>query len=293
MPNIHGISSFNDQGGDDGGAGGQPQGGWGGQQQGGYSDLEQPGLQVLPAGHVSLLRVGGGAFPELCDLFCPRFRWLCFTTFISFVQIVMLIVCLIVGQIMFGAAFVKGNEMGGPSSETFLYMGAKYLPNIQDGQVWRFVTPIFLHGGILHLAGNLFFQCRVGFIFELRWGLSNFIATYFLAGIGATFFSCLMSPKTISVGASGSLFGLMGADLAYLIMNWRYLPNQEKFQELCIVLCIVLINFLFGTTGGGDGNIDNSAHFGGLVFGFLIGFALTNLLQPEDPNGKYYRLAGW
>mmetsp|Transcript_35213 Transcript_35213/g.49280 ORF Transcript_35213/g.49280 Transcript_35213/m.49280 type:complete len:319 (-) Transcript_35213:108-1064(-) len=297
MSNIHGISSFNNQGGGGGpgGAPGQPQapqgqGGYGWGQQG-YADMEAPG--VIPAGHVSLLRVSGGAFPDLVDLFCPRFRWLCFTTIVSTVQVIMLIVSLIVGAEMFGAAFVKGNEMGGPSSQTFLYLGAKYLPNIQAGQVYRFVTPVFLHGGILHLASNLFFQCRVGYIFELRWGLANYIATYFLTGIGATYFSCLMSPKTISVGASGALFGLIGADISYLIMNWSFLPNQEKYQELCIVICILLINFLLGVSGGSDGNIDNSAHFGGLVFGFLIGFALTNLLQPEDPKGKFYRILGW
>jgi len=59
------------------------------------------------------------------------------------------------------------------------------------------------------------------------------------------------------------------------------------------VTCILIINFLFGMTGGGQGSIDNSAHFGGLVFGFLIGFALTNLLQAEDPRGKMWRTIGW
>jgi len=191
---------------------------------------------------------------------------------------------------MFDGAFVKGNDMGGPSSETFLYMGAKELRRIQQGQVYRFVTPILLHGGILHLASNLFFQCRVGFIFELRWGLTNYILTYVLTGIGASYFSCLMSQNSISVGASGALFGLIGADISYLIMNWRYLPNTEKFQELCIVICILIINFLFGMTG--SGNIDNSAHFGGLVFGFFIGFALTNILLEADGNSKY-RMFGW
>eukprot|EP00472_Partenskyella_glossopodia_P012978 CAMPEP_0197521712 /NCGR_PEP_ID=MMETSP1318-20131121/6959_1 /TAXON_ID=552666 /ORGANISM="Partenskyella glossopodia, Strain RCC365" /LENGTH=296 /DNA_ID=CAMNT_0043073817 /DNA_START=80 /DNA_END=967 /DNA_ORIENTATION=+ len=296
MSNIHGIGSFRDNapsagGGPQQGAGGYrgaagyPQGG------GGFSQMVDEG--EIPAGHISLLKVGGGAFPDLCDLFCPRFRILCFTTFISVVQVIMLIVCMIVGATMFNGAFVKGNDLGGPGPQTFLFMGAKYLPYIQAGQVYRFVTPIFLHGGILHLASNLFFQCRIGFIFELRWGLANYIAVYFLTGIGATYFSCLLSPASISVGASGALFGLIGADLAYLIMNWRALPNSEKYQELCIVLCILLINFLFGMTGGGDGNIDNSAHFGGLVFGFLIGFALTNLLQAEDPMTTKWRIGGW
>jgi len=269
MSNIHGFSANNDDnngapssgGGWGGGGGGAPQqgGGWGG-----YGDLEGQGEIPIPAGHVSLLKVSGGAFPDLCDLFCPRFRYLCFTTIISAIQVIMLIVCLIVGATKFDGAFVKGNDMGGPGPQTFKYMGAKYLPCIQEGQVYRFVTPIVLHGGILHLASNLFFQCRVGFIFELRWGLANYILTYVLTGIGASYFSCLMSPNSISVGASGALFGLIGADISYLIMNWQYLPGSEKYQELCIVICILIINFLFGMTGGGEGSIDNSAHFGGV-----------------------------
>eukprot|EP00954_Amorphochlora_amoebiformis_P030556 1394866-Amorphochlora_amoeboformis.AAC.1 len=290
MSNIHGVHSFNDNG--SGGAGGARSGGG----RGGYAYAgggpEQGFNQQfpIPAGHISLLRVGGGSFPELCDLFCPRYRLLCFTTFISVVQCIMLVVCLIggcvyfvyllsgklilirqppVGAEMFDGAFVKGNDMGGPGGQTFLYMGAKYLPDIKEGQVFRFISPILLHGGILHLASNLFFQCRVGFIFELRWGLVNYVLIYLLTGLGASYFSCLISPKSISVGASGALFGLVrslrsqtGADLSYLIMNWRYLPNQEKFQELCMVMCVIIINFLIGMTG--SGNIDNSAHFGGV-----------------------------
>ena len=229
------------------GGGGGYGGGWGA---GGGMDVPAP--MPIPAGHVSLLRVGNSMFPDLCDLFCPRFRYASFTFVVSIVQVIMLIACMIVGATMFNGAFVKGNDMGGPGSETFLYMGAKYLPDIKEGQVYRFFTPIFLHGGILHLASNLFFQCRVGFIFELRWGLYHYIATYFITGIGANFFSCMMQPDTISVGASGALFGLLGADISYLIMNWAALPNEEKLQELCIVICIIIINFLFGVSGGGQ-----------------------------------------
>jgi membrane associated rhomboid family serine protease len=62
-------------------------------------------------------------------------------------------------------------------------MGAKYTPAIKRGEVWRLVVPIMLHGGLIHLISNLFFQCRFGFVLEMRWGVKLFIAIYFIAGV--------------------------------------------------------------------------------------------------------------
>ncbi len=72
-----------------------------------------------------------------------------------------------------------------------------------------------LHAGILHLASNLFFQCRVGFTMEQYWGTGRFAAVYVIAGFGGALFSCVTSPTVLSVGASGALFGILGAELAW------------------------------------------------------------------------------
>lgn len=70
----------------------------------------------------------------------------------------MFIVALIIGATKFDGAFVKGNKMGGPSTLTFDYLGGKNKAAIKSGEVYRLITPIFLHAGLLHIASNLFFQ---------------------------------------------------------------------------------------------------------------------------------------
>eukprot|EP00455_Lapot_gusevi_P035566 TRINITY_DN3938_c0_g1_i7.p1 TRINITY_DN3938_c0_g1~~TRINITY_DN3938_c0_g1_i7.p1 ORF type:complete len:294 (-),score=49.70 TRINITY_DN3938_c0_g1_i7:66-947(-) len=208
------------------------------------------------------------AFPTIGEILCPRFHWKSFTMFISVVQLIMFIVSLIVGATKYDGAFVKSNEMGGPSALPLLDLGAKYLPYIRKGEVYRFITPIFLHAGILHIASNLFFQCRMGFSLEEQWEMKPFIGVYFIAGIGGTLLSCVAAPSTVSVGASGALFGILGGELAYLMMNWSALTPFVRNQELCMLISILLINFLISML---TPLIDNWAHLGGLIFGFLAG----------------------
>jgi rhomboid protease GluP len=133
-------------------------------------------------------------------------------------------------------------------------------PDIKAGAVWRLVTPIILHAGIIHILGNLFFQTRFGYTLELRWGKTKFLIIYICSGIMAAFWSTVISFNTISVGASGALFGLVGADLSYLIYNWVEIPHRQ--QEAFFLAVMTIINFLMGASSTG---IDNYAHLGGLV----------------------------
>jgi rhomboid protease GluP len=86
-------------------------------------------------------------------------------------------------------------------------MGGKWEPDIRAGAVWRLLTAIFLHAGILHIASNLFFQLRFGYITELRWGRWRWLAVYIISGLMASLFSTKLGPRSVSVGASGALFG--------------------------------------------------------------------------------------
>ena len=86
-------------------------------------------------------------------------------------------------------------------------MGGKWEPDIRAGAVWRLLTAIFLHAGILHIASNLFFQLRFGYITELRWGRWRWLAVYIISGVMASLFSTKLGPRSVSVGASGALFG--------------------------------------------------------------------------------------
>jgi membrane associated rhomboid family serine protease len=112
----------------------------------------------------------GSPLPSISSILCPRFKF-SFRSFIftvSVLQVLYFIATLIVGQTMFNGAFVRGNTMLGPGTQTFLFLGAKDTESIQSGEVWRLVVPIMMHAGILHILFNLFFQCNMVLLKELE-----------------------------------------------------------------------------------------------------------------------------
>jgi membrane associated rhomboid family serine protease len=193
------------------------------------ADLEDPnGFTMFGNGPSS----DGSPLPSVGQLLCPRFKisLKSFIFVVSLIDIIMLIVSFIVNAVDFGTPFDTTNKMLGPSTLTFLKLRAKYTPYIKTGQVDRLLVPVFLHAGIIHLVFNLFFQCNVGFRMEEVWGIPRLAAIYFSAGIGGNLMSALISTTSVSVGASGSLFGILGGMLAFLIGNWNDIPGA------CMVL---------------------------------------------------------
>jgi len=215
-----------------------------------------------------------GTSPSLKQQCCPRIGWRYLTTVIALVNLVVFIVELIVGATNFGCAFSHDNQMGGPNSFCLACMGAKATGNIHQGAVWRLITPIFLHAGVLHIAGNLWMLLRFGYVLETRWGWWRFGLVYLLAGIGASMWSAVLGFDTISVGASGAIMGIMVADISYIAYNWQEIPDV-KIEAIFITITVV-INFLFGISQTG---IDNWAHFGGLMMGLPLGLWFVPLVQ--------------
>jgi len=213
----------------------------------------------------------GEMFPPISKVLAPDFKFQSFIWFISLAQMIMFIVELVIGGVMFDGAFVINNTMAGPSGITQRFLGAKFLPDIRRGQVWRFWTPALLHGGILHIFMNGIFQFMLCFTFEEKWGTARIAFLYFFTALGATLLSCVASPQTISVGASGALFGMLGANISYILMNWNDVFRPQT--QLCQACCVVIINFVIGM--GYAGNIDNFAHLGGLITGLLMGSAFV------------------
>ena len=207
-----------------------------------------------------------GTSPTLGQQCCPRIGWRYLTTVIALVDLIVFIVELIVGGTKYGCAFAHSNQMGGPNGYCLYCMGAKSTGDIHHGAVWRLITPIFLHAGILHIAGNLWMLLRFGYILEARWGWWRFGLVYLLAGIGASMWSAVLGYDTWSVGASGAIMGIMGADITYVIYNYHEIPDV-KIEAMFITITVV-INFLFGISQTG---IDNWAHFGGLMMGLPLG----------------------
>jgi len=186
-----------------------------------------------------------------------------FTFWISFAQFILLIVALGIG----GFASPSDNPSLGPPASTLILLGAKDSPLMRQGQVWRFITPIFLHAGIIHLVFNLFAQLRFGLMMERKWGIPKYVLLYFISGIGASLMSCLLRPNYISVGASGAIMGLMGGYLAEIILTWHKTEQQTRKTNLIQMLITIAVIMLLSAIP----YIDIGAHFGGLLVGFLMG----------------------
>eukprot|EP01084_Bolivina_argentea_P141129 248043_1 len=221
---------------------------------------------------------GGSMYPPINKVLAPNFTPKSFIFIISMIQILVFITELIVGQIYFCGAFVTGNDMAGPSSDCLKWMGGKYLPCIQNGEVYRFFTPALLHAGILHIFTNLVSQTMIGYTCELHWGAWRMAAFYFATALGATLLSCVGSPTSVSVGASGALLGIIGAYMAWILLNWN---NRDILPQPCPRMCTMItwlfIIFMIGISMEG---IDNFAHLGGWCTGILVGFAFNPCSEP-------------
>jgi rhomboid protease GluP len=159
--------------------------------------------------------------------------------------------------------------MGGSDNvRVLVYFGAKYNPLIIAGQYWRLLTACFIHIGILHLFFNAYALYSIGPTVEERFGRSRFFVLYLLAGIMGSALS-FVGNRNLSAGASGALFGLIGAMIAYFTM-YRTQFGQWGKRALSNVLTVAGINLVFGFVAPG---IDNLGHIGGLLAGLALGWA--------------------
>jgi rhomboid protease GluP len=167
---------------------------------------------------------------------------------------------------------------GGSSNEpTLMAFGVKSNPEIASGQWWRFVTPIFIHIGLLHLFFNSYALWIVGPQVEKLYGGARFVVLYVLTGVAGVYGSYSYHPVTISAGASGAIFGLFGVLLVFGIRYRRSIPPFFKRAVGTGVLPVIVINLIIGFTIPA---IDNSAHIGGL----LAGAALAAFVPFQKPG---------
>ncbi|KAH0466246.1 hypothetical protein IEQ34_006349 [Dendrobium chrysotoxum] len=144
---------------------------------------------------------------------------------------------------------------------------------VNQHEGWRLITCIWLHAGVIHLLANMLSLVFIGIRLEQQFGFVRISIIYLLSGFGGSILSSLFIRNSISVGASGALFGLLGAILSELITNWTIYSN--KAASLLTLLLIIAINLAVGILP----HVDNFAHIGGFVTGFLLGFVL--LLRPQ------------
>jgi rhomboid protease GluP len=138
------------------------------------------------------------------------------------------------------------------------------------GEYWRLLSAIFLHGGIAHLLMNGFSLYVVGPDTERVYGTWRFLGVYLLSGLAGSVLSYSFSPNP-SVGASGAIFGLVGALIMFFYITRQILGEFGRSQVQGLA-AILLINLAFGFTSPG---IDNLGHIGGLLGGMVAGWILV------------------
>ncbi len=133
---------------------------------------------------------------------------------------------------------------------------------LKNFQIYRLLTSMFLHGGLTHLAVNMFSLFQLGPIVSELYSNKRFLWIYFVSGLLGSIFSITMQNQNLSVGSSGAIFGLMGALLVWAVLN-------KKREVIKVILINVVINIALGLS---IPNIDNFAHLGGFIGGSLIGY---------------------
>lgn len=145
-------------------------------------------------------------------------------------------------------------------------LGAKINELIREGQIWRLITPVLLHGSILHIGFNMYALFSFGTGLERRFGHARFLALYLLAGFSGNVISFLLTGDP-SVGSSTSIFGLIAAEGLFLYQNRRLFGAEAK-QAIGNVVSVAAINLVIGFSSGGL--IDNWGHIGGLLGGLVF-----------------------
>ena len=174
-------------------------------------------------------------------------------------------------------------EFTGSSQNTMhmLDCGAAFTPMIiQGGEYYRLFTCMFLHFGIYHIANNMLVLFVLGQRLEPVVGKIKFILIYLLGGLGGNIFSFIMEMKSadyaVSAGASGAVFAVMGAML-YVVIR-----NHGRIQDISVRQMMIMAGFslYFGFTSTG---VDNAAHVGGMVCGFILAAVLYH---PGNFSGR-------
>ena len=171
--------------------------------------------------------------------------------------------------IVFGIMTIFGNTL---DAEYMAEHGAMYPEYVsKDGECWRFFTSMFMHFGLMHILNNMVMLGASGQMVEKAMGHVKFLITYLSAGICGSVLSYIIMLKkqdyAVSAGASGAIFGLVGALVWIVIANRGLYEGISKQQ---IIIMVVLMVYCGVSTSG----VDNWDHLGGLVGGFLISIVL-------------------
>jgi membrane associated rhomboid family serine protease len=175
-----------------------------------------------------------------------------------------------VGLVFVGAGFISFDY------ENLYDWGGVIRNEVLTGAWWRLMSAVFLHGGIMHLLNNMLGLYFAGLFLEPLLGKWRYLLVYLLCGVGASLTSVFWHERTLSVGASGAIFGLYGFMLLLSLLK-QFQPSQNK-MIMVFAGIFVVYNLIMGLVGG----VDNAAHLGGLICGFFLGALLTNSIKESE-----------
>jgi rhomboid protease GluP len=193
-----------------------------------------------------------------------------------------------VTQVFFGAniaVFIAmvlalgASMLSNPLGQDLVNWGANYGPKTVSGEWWRLLTCVFVHAGLLHIAFNMWCLWDLGRLAESLYGHWTFAALYLICGVSASLGSILWNPSVLSVGASGAIFGIVGALIASFYLGEFSLPRTALGGTLRSLLIFTGYNLFFGAV---IARTDNAAHIGGLVMGLILGALIARLAPGRD-----------
>ena len=198
-------------------------------------------------------------------------------------------VCTVALIVINVAVFLILSAMGDTEDAVFMMNhGGMYEPLIvQEYEYYRLFTSMFLHFGMSHLLNNMVLLGALGWNLELETGKIKFLIIYLVSGLGGNLLSLYydqslpLGERAVSAGASGAIFGLMGALLYVVIANRGRLGRLSGRG----MLFMIALSLYYGLTSTG---VDNWAHIGGLVCGFILSVILYRPGRTYGSYGKSY-----
>jgi membrane associated rhomboid family serine protease len=184
--------------------------------------------------------------------------------------------------LVFLANLAQGSSFSRTQGSIFengaLYIGSSFTGGLADGEWWRLITSAFLHAGLFHLGLNMLVLWFVGAPVEQAIGRGRYLALYIVSGLAGSAGALLFSPDAVTVGASGAIFGILGAALVLEAQGSLVLGGQA----FGLIAFNLVLTFVLGSTS----NISIGGHLGGLAGGALAMLALSRFGRTHAIYGR-------
>jgi len=184
--------------------------------------------------------------------------------------------------LIFVAMGVSGISWSEPKFLELVRWGADFSPLTLGGEWWRLLTATFIHIGVVHIALNMWCLWSLGPVLERLMGWKAYLLTYIVSGLAGSEASLLWRPWGGGAGASGAIFGVAGAFFSFLVLKKAPISAQFAKKRLKSVAIFIFYNLFLGAAAL---NVNNAAHVGGLIAGFILGAVLPCVFSRSEAPG--------